>query len=830
MNPDLVLWPPSAKTPPRCVAPGRTGWPTTSTDGDARRRRGLDTGRRAARLPHRAVVARTPTATGLTALAEWRAFSECGPGRGPRRPTAFLFTGQGSQRAGMGRGLYARFPVYAAAYDAVCDQLDLRLDRPVQTCADGADLNQTMGAQAGLFAVEAASFRLLESWGVTPDYLLGHSIGEVAAAHCAGILPLEDACTSVAARGRRMEALPEGGAMLALQATENRHLPMTASTSPPSTAPHSIVISGDADAIDEWTTRGFKHNQLKVSHAFHSRLMEPMLDEFAKVLETLSFAEPQIPIVSGDMTTPGYWVRQVRETVRFADGVTHLRDQGVSRFVELGPDGVLCGLAQQSVDDGGFAPLMRRDRDEREHGADRARPSVDDRSHGRLDAGPAGRTPGRPADLRLPAGTLLAEDRRSGDRRDVGTDGPGRAIRCWARRWLMAGGGGVVLTGRLTLASQAWLADHAVLGRRCWCPARPSSRWRGRPVSGRLPDAAEARCRRRWCSGRSERRPGPGAPWRPATTASGGGGDPPGPDGGDDAPWAWHAAGWAGALMTYGNAWTRPCGRRRTHGGAAGRVLRRPGGERLPATGRRSRGCGRPGATASGSTPSGAATGHGDRPGRGALPALLDAGPARQRARHRRRGDATAVRVDGSAAARHRASMLRGRDARRRRVAIQTADATGAPVASVESLVMRAGLGRGAAACGPERAVRGRVGAAGAGSPRVVDTSDWAFVGEDAVGPVMALPVTGRSRRRARAWTAWVLGAVQEWLAEERFADSRLVVLTRDAMPVGEGGGRPRARGGVGSGALGTDREPRPDRPDRLRRRRVGRVVGRSRQ
>ncbi|WP_066370951.1 type I polyketide synthase [Herbidospora mongoliensis] len=351
--------------------PGVVPWPLAARTADALRAHAarlhdlvtgpqapdpVDVGRsllaRAA-LEHRAVVLDSG-GEGLAALAEGRPSSRVVSGVVGEGRTAFLFTGQGSQRAGMGRELHARFPVFAQTFDAACALLDLDFD--------GVDLDQTVHAQAALFAVEVASFRLLESVGVVPDFLLGHSIGEVAAAHCAGILSLEDACTLVAARGRLMQALPAGGAMLALQITEDQidddRVDIAAVN-----GPSAIVISGDADVIEEWAARGLKHNRLKVSHAFHSRLMEPMLDDFAQVLATLTFAEPQIPIVGGEMTTPGYWVRQVRDTVRFADGVTYLRDQGVSRFVELGPDGVLCGLAQQSAD-GVFAPIMRHDRDD----------------------------------------------------------------------------------------------------------------------------------------------------------------------------------------------------------------------------------------------------------------------------------------------------------------------------------------------------------------------------------------------------------------------------------------------------------------------------------
>ncbi|WP_432123357.1 type I polyketide synthase [Streptomyces sp. S1] len=403
---------------------------------------------------HRAVIVGDETVEGVA-----------GAGR-----VGVMFTGQGAQRAGMGKELYEAFPAFAAAFDEVLSHLDEGLREVVFS---GEGLDETGNTQPALFALEVALYRLIESWGVKPEILTGHSIGEIAAAHVAGVLSLEDASKLVSARGRLMQELPTGGAMVAVQTSEEKVLPLLAGREATAgiaavNGPESVVIAGvEAVVLEIAQALGVKFKQLTVSHAFHSPLMDPMLDDFRKVVTGLSFGKPRIPIVStvtGQIATAEelqsveYWVEHVRRPVRFADAVNTVEQRGVELLLELGPDGVLSALA-----DG--IPALRKGRPEPQqlvtalarlfvNGV-----SVDWKAY--YEGSGA-----RPVDLPTYAFQheryWLVTDPDAGDVAAAGLASAGHPLLGAAVE--LAGGDGVVLTGRLSLRTHPWLADHTVLG------------------------------------------------------------------------------------------------------------------------------------------------------------------------------------------------------------------------------------------------------------------------------------------------------------------------------------------------------------------------------
>ena len=401
---------------------------------------------------------------------------ESAPVRGRRaagdRRIAVVFSGQGAQRPGMGRALAARFPVFAAAFDEVLAEFDAE----VRQALGDERVRRTEYAQPGLFAFEVAQYRLLESWGVRPTLLVGHSIGELTAAYLAGVWTLPDACRLVAARARLMGALPEGGAMAALAGTESdaRDVLTGGVSIAAVNGPAAVVVSGVESEVlaitDAWPG---KTSRLRVSHAFHSALMEPMLDEFGEVARRLQYAEPTLPVISNltgkpadRSTDPEYWVRHVREAVRFADGISTLLDSGIDTFIEVGPRAALSGAVTEIA--GGravtVAPLGRDDDEVRAALTGAARLWVSG-----VDVAWAETFTGlEPRRAQLP-GYAFQRERfwPTAPTARVGDESAARQTRTGHPLLGAAIGvadGGWVLSGRLARDVQPWLSDHAVLG------------------------------------------------------------------------------------------------------------------------------------------------------------------------------------------------------------------------------------------------------------------------------------------------------------------------------------------------------------------------------
>ncbi|MEW2380430.1 SDR family NAD(P)-dependent oxidoreductase, partial [Micromonospora sp. NPDC047812] len=421
---------------------------------------------------HRAAVTgatRQDMLDGLAALAAGGSAPDVLTGTAGSGGLAFLFTGTGAQYLGMGTELAAAYPVFASAFDEACAELDRHLDRPVREIIRSDDLHRFAYTQPALFAFEVALHRLVESWGIRPGFVAGHSLGELSAAYVAGVWSLADAAKLVAARATLMAALPLGGAMVAVQATEEQvtgYLSDQVGIAAINT-PTDLVISGDEAATlaaaEQLAALGHKTKRLPIPLGAHSHLMDPMLDAYRAVAESITHHEPRIGLISTVdgrplRSTPEHWVDQVRRAVRFRDAVQRLTtEHHVDTFLEIGPDTV---LATTTGDATGIA-TMRRGHPETHTLA---------RAVGHLF------TTGTAPDAdRYFTGARTVElptypfQRRSYWLRPSGGGDVAAAGLTAARHPLLGAVLGVVdtdrlvLTGRLSLREQPWLTDHAVL-------------------------------------------------------------------------------------------------------------------------------------------------------------------------------------------------------------------------------------------------------------------------------------------------------------------------------------------------------------------------------
>ncbi|MGC0328980.1 pimaricinolide synthase PimS1 [Streptomyces sp. SAI-170] len=730
-------------------------------------------------LDHRAVALGHDPAE-LRAALERTATGDTPVRLTPGGGLGYVFSGQGSQWAGMGRELYEAFPAFAAALDEVLDALDGDI-RPAMW--EGDSLNRTGNTQPALFAVEVALFRLLESWGMRPDAVGGHSVGEIAAAHVAGVLSLEDAAALVSARGRLMEALPEGGAMVAVQASEEEVTPLLADgvSLAAVNAPGSVVISGVEEAVlavvEHFKDR--KTSRLRVSHAFHSALMEPMLEDFRQVVSGLELHDPVLPLfTAGDPCTVDFWVNHVRDTVRFADTVRRMESEGVSTFVEVGPDAVLTPMGPASVtgEDVTFVPLMRRERDQL---AQLLKGVADAWTRGVLVDWAAVVPAGRPVELP----TYPFEHRRYWMESSAwSVSGVGRGQDATDHAILAAvlddvDSDGLVLTGSLALGSHPWLAQHQVhdtvllpgtalvelvwhAGARAECPVIDEL-----TLYAPVVVSAEGETRLRVTVGERS------AEGRRQVTVHGR------ETGGE---WIRHAGGTLreeAPAATSLTAWPPPGGTPLDVTAAYERLA--DAGIEYGPLFRGLRAAWQQGADLFAEV---AIDADADTHGFAVHPALLDAA---LHAGAFRGADGLPFTFSGAALHRGGATALRVRLTPHgdNAVTLAVADSEGAPVASVESLTTRPVT----APVADRSLYRPHWTEAPAGTPyagtlAVVDELTELTDAPDVV--VLRAPrPQGDSATAAREATERVLAALRDWLSDERRTAARLAVLTRDAAP-----------------------------------------------